>query len=189
MSDKDVAAATKREFGPARIITVVPHNDRRRTLLQYTCEWCKRAKKEGERWIVGVAAEKIGATTECREITILAPWTEQWASHPLAVHFCSEKHKEKFIDALFETASASRTQRKRRKTAAGILVAATVDDAREKRARGSPASQRRSAKRNSRPAVQWELNGTDGVRAHGLSICLEDDGMTGGDTSDAYGGA
>jgi hypothetical protein len=132
-----------------------------------------------------VAAEKIGAITACREITILSPWTEPWASHPLAVHFCSEKHKEKFIDALFETTSVSRPQRKRRKTAAGNLVATTVDDAREKRPRGTSASQRRYAKRNSRPNVQLDLNGPDGVRAHGLSVRLEDDGMPGGDTSHA----
>lgn len=34
----------------------------------------------------------------------LKRWSAQWAVHPLAVHFCSEKHKDKFVEALFNAA-------------------------------------------------------------------------------------
>jgi len=33
----------------------------------------------------------------------LKKWSAKWAAHPLAVHFCSEKHKDEYIDALFSS--------------------------------------------------------------------------------------
>jgi hypothetical protein len=37
-------------------------------------------------------------------VETLKKWSAQWAVHPLAVHFCSEKHKDKFVEALFNSA-------------------------------------------------------------------------------------
>lgn len=53
----------------------------------------------------------------------LKRWSAQWAVHPLAVHFCSEKHKDKFVEALFNSAwppvnrgTISKAAARRRKT-------------------------------------------------------------------------
>jgi hypothetical protein len=52
-------------------------------------------------WIVGLAGESSGAKRNRRQVETLKKWDAQWAAHPLAVHFCSEKHKDKYVDALF----------------------------------------------------------------------------------------
>ncbi len=52
---------------------------------------------------MGLAAENIGVTTARREVTILPAWDDARACHPLAVHFCSADHKNRYMAALFET--------------------------------------------------------------------------------------
>jgi hypothetical protein len=52
-------------------------------------------------WIVGMAAESVGVTAARREITILTAWDRDRAVHPLAVHFCSEVCKDRYVSALF----------------------------------------------------------------------------------------
>jgi len=70
-------------------------------LLQYKCDWCGREKKPNQSWIIGLAAERKGVTGNRRQMETLKKWDIQWAAHPLAVHFCSAKHKDKYVDALF----------------------------------------------------------------------------------------
>jgi hypothetical protein len=77
------------------------NEDRSSQLLQYKCDWCGREKKPHQRWIVGLAGERKGVTATRRQLEMLKKWDAQWAAHPLAVHFCSEKHKEKYVEALF----------------------------------------------------------------------------------------
>jgi hypothetical protein len=66
------------------------------------CDWCNRAKKNGARWILGFAAERVSRAGVQREISIEPAWSEKRAEHPLAsVHFCSEAHKDFYVAALF----------------------------------------------------------------------------------------
>ncbi len=75
-------------------------------MLQFACDWCKSVKDPSEIWILGMAAESVGVTAARREIAILSSWDYDRAVHPLAVHFCSEKHKDNYMAALFEVAPA-----------------------------------------------------------------------------------
>ncbi len=70
-------------------------------MLQFACDWCKRVKDPAEIWILGLAAESVGLRAARREVTILAGWDRDRAVHPLAVHFCSEEHKDNYMNALF----------------------------------------------------------------------------------------
>lgn len=70
-------------------------------MLQYKCDWCGREKRPDQPWIVGLAVQRSGVTGNRRQFETLKKWSAKWAAHPLAVHFCSEKHKNNFIDALF----------------------------------------------------------------------------------------
>ncbi len=72
-------------------------------MVVFECDWCKAIKKDGAAWLMGLAAESIGITAARREITILPGWDSAQACHPLAVHFCSGDHKDKYMAALFET--------------------------------------------------------------------------------------
>jgi hypothetical protein len=46
-------------------------------------------KEPEETWIVGLAAEAVGAISSSREVNIQSTWTREAAVDPLAVHFCS----------------------------------------------------------------------------------------------------
>lgn len=70
-------------------------------MLEYKCDWCGRPKKPGDVWIVGLAGESSGARRNRRQVETLKKWNARWAAHPLAVHFCSEEHKDKYVSALF----------------------------------------------------------------------------------------
>jgi hypothetical protein len=67
----------------------------------YVCDWCNRAKRNRARWILGLAAERVSRAGVQREISIEPAWSEKRAEHPLAVHFCSEAHKDFYVAALF----------------------------------------------------------------------------------------
>jgi hypothetical protein len=152
---------------------------RRRVLLQYACEWCHRIKRHGDGWILGFAAEHVGATSASRELIIAAEWSERWAAHPLAVHFCSEKHKQQFVRALFHTQPAARSPRRRRAVSLvrdGVSSAASVGSAQIEVADRTPA-RRRATERGSRKRVSRRaaiFAAPDSVRAHGLSVRLDD---------------
>jgi hypothetical protein len=70
-------------------------------MLQYICDWCKTVKQPGEEWVLGFAAENVGVVSARREITVASAWTDNHAVHPLAVHFCSDDHKDRYVAALF----------------------------------------------------------------------------------------
>ena len=76
-------------------------------MLGYFCDTCHRRKRDGQDWILGLAAESKGAQTDRREINILSMWTDAQAVHPLAVHFCSERCREKYTNWLFSYQIAS----------------------------------------------------------------------------------
>jgi hypothetical protein len=60
-------------------------------------------KQADESWIVGLAAETVGAVSARRELNIESTWTREAALHPLAVHFCSIGCKDEYMARLFGT--------------------------------------------------------------------------------------
>jgi hypothetical protein len=76
-------------------------------MLQYVCDWCGKVKKSSDVWRLGIAAEQIGVVSARREVNILSSWNDTTAVHPLAVHFCSETCKDKYMAELFRDRAAS----------------------------------------------------------------------------------
>ena len=76
-------------------------------MVEFVCDTCHKRKKNGQTWILGLAAESVGVQTERREINILSDWAYAEAVHPMAVHFCSERCKEKYTNWLFRYKIAS----------------------------------------------------------------------------------
>lgn len=69
-------------------------------MIRYECDYCHRLKAEGETWILGFAAEIIGTTVEQREVKILSTWDESKSVDHLAVHFCSDRCRQKYTSAV-----------------------------------------------------------------------------------------
>ena len=76
-------------------------------MVTFICESCGRVKKAEQEWILGLAAESVGAVSARREVNILSDWSEAQAVHPLAVHFCSERCKDRYLNKLFSYGSAA----------------------------------------------------------------------------------
>ena len=73
-------------------------------MLQFVCDTCSTVKQPDATWIVGLAAEAVGAVSaRRREVNIQSTWTREAAVHPLAVHFCSIECKDKYVARLFGT--------------------------------------------------------------------------------------
>jgi hypothetical protein len=70
-------------------------------MLQYVCDNCGTVKAEGESWILGFAAERLGARAARREVTIAPAWDENRAVQWFAVHFCSVECKDTYLERLF----------------------------------------------------------------------------------------
>jgi hypothetical protein len=70
-------------------------------MIQYVCETCSAVKGPDEVWIVGLAAEAVGAISARREMNIQSAWNRATALHPLAVHFCSTQCKDEYMARLF----------------------------------------------------------------------------------------
>ena len=70
-------------------------------MLRYECDFCHRLKGRDEAWILGFAAENVGVTAARREVTILTHWDEVRAVDYLAVHFCREQCRQKYMANLF----------------------------------------------------------------------------------------
>lgn len=75
-------------------------------MLRYECDNCHRLKNNDEGWILGFAAEMIGAVSARREITIASRWDENRAVDLLAVHFCSDECRADYMQAIFGDDSA-----------------------------------------------------------------------------------
>jgi len=70
-------------------------------MIQYVCDTCSAAKGPEEVWLVGLAADTVGATSARREVTIQSEWDRTTAVHPLAVHFCSTECKDEYMARIF----------------------------------------------------------------------------------------
>ena len=71
-------------------------------MIAFICDSCGKMKKPEQDWILGLAAENVGAVSARREVNILSRWGESTAVHPLAVHFCSERCKDKYLKKMFD---------------------------------------------------------------------------------------
>ena len=94
-------------------------------MIHFACDSCRRVKALNEIWLLGLAAETVGVVAARREVTILPVWDRDQAVHRLAVHFCSEECKDKYVAKLFgqensRTEGARRGVRKRLSGATAI---------------------------------------------------------------------
>jgi hypothetical protein len=70
-------------------------------MIDFVCDTCSAVKEPENAWIVGLAAEAVGAVSARREVNIQSTWTREAALHPLAVHFCSLQCKDEYMARLF----------------------------------------------------------------------------------------
>src|ERR1043166_3566372 len=70
-------------------------------MIRFVCDSCERVKDLTQIWILGLAAEAVAPTAARREVTILPAWDRDRAVHSLAVHFCSERCKDRYVTRLF----------------------------------------------------------------------------------------
>jgi hypothetical protein len=77
-------------------------------MLQFLCDNCSAVKQPNDVWIVGRAAETVGAVSASREVTVQSAWDRSSAVHPLAVHFCSVQCKDGYLARLFAPETPSR---------------------------------------------------------------------------------
>jgi hypothetical protein len=70
-------------------------------MIQFACDTCGAVKQPDQAWIVGQAAEAVGAVSARREVTIQSVWDRTNTLQPLAVHFCSLQCKDEYMAQLF----------------------------------------------------------------------------------------
>ena len=152
-------------------------------MLQYICDWCGKPRSHGDRWILGLAADRVGNTVRRRELEILKSWSPFWANHPLAVHFCSAEHRDNYTRALFRPQQRSARAKSSRPLSAGISVSGNLSiashsaSATKKRISGSKpsVSSLGPAEGHAEPPKPWKrrrFTKSDKVRAHGLGVRL-----------------
>jgi hypothetical protein len=163
-------------------------NNRGRQLLQYWCDWCGRQKKPHESWIVGLAVERRGVTGNRRQFETLEKWSAKWAAHPLAVHLCSEKHKDKYVDALFtspwpsvsKTAIAKaaflrRNEQRSRKEKSDVVAEWYIEkeDSSALRQRELANAQKRKRRRHAEKVPTDPFTEMDNLHARSFGILLD----------------
>jgi hypothetical protein len=79
-------------------------------MLQYVCDNCGAVKGEGEIWILGFAADRLGVRAARREVTISPAWDENRAVQWFAIHLCSEECKDTYLERLFGDVQAGSTE-------------------------------------------------------------------------------
>ena len=103
-------------------------------MVCFQCDTCGKLKEENENWILGLAAENIGVTSARREISIADAWERSRAVSLLAVHFCSDSCRAKFVQTLFsespETLQGDATVARRRiqRVVPGAVVETMVSE-------------------------------------------------------------
>jgi hypothetical protein len=70
-------------------------------MIQFVCDSCGAVKEASDVWVLGLAAEALGAASARREVTILSTWDRPNAVYSLAVHFCSMECKDDYVGRLF----------------------------------------------------------------------------------------
>src|SRR5437588_10250657 len=78
-------------------------------MIIFACDTCAREKRPQERWILGFAEQNIGITASRREVTIASAWDNNRALDWLAVHFCSDKCRSKYMEEIFRHSPKTRS--------------------------------------------------------------------------------
>jgi hypothetical protein len=140
-------------------------------VVGYRCEWCKRDKEAGQRWLLALAAEQVTKFERKREIHVLRGWNATWARHPLAVHFCCNDHLESYVAVMFAVTHKKRTQLGRGRPTVQLEshLAPGAPGHYE-----APIERRHRAATSSRKSRTRKLKITklDIIRAHGMGIVL-----------------
>ena len=153
----------------------------------YVCDWCNRPKKNGARWILGFAAERVSRAGVHREISIEPAWSEKRAEHPLAVHFCSEAHKDFYVAALFRnhrsasplSDSARPTSRRVRHSETSTAMGAVSIETDFQTEQLPPIQPTTTARRvRNSPGKRTNFSTADSIRSHGLSVRIHGDTAT-----------
>jgi hypothetical protein len=101
-------------------------------MVRFQCDGCGKLREGSESWILGLAAENIGIMSARREISIASGWERATAVDPLAVHFCSDKCRARYMSELFgespETlqGDATVTRRRVKRVIPGAVVETVV---------------------------------------------------------------
>jgi hypothetical protein len=144
-------------------------------LIRYSCDWCKREKRPGEQWVMGLAAEKIGPAGRRRQYIGLRQWSERLASDPLAVHFCSEEHKNLYVARLIASSKSGRRALPRNveptKVQPQAATAPAIVVTKPRASAKLEQSRRPAAKKPGRKPIAFTPE--DRMRAHGLGVRLD----------------
>lgn len=97
-------------------------------MIQYVCETCSAVKGPDEVWIVGLAAEAVGAVSARREMNIQSRWNRATALHPLAVHFCSTQCKDEYMARLFAPEVPAEEEMSERMVPTEIIIERVVPE-------------------------------------------------------------
>lgn len=103
-------------------------------MVRFQCDTCRRLKEPDEAWILGFAAQNIGVTSARREVEIAAMWDRARAVETLAVHFCSEQCRSKYVSVLFgdtpqtQTGEVTVTKRRIQRYVPGGVVDTVVSE-------------------------------------------------------------
>ena len=97
-------------------------------MIQYVCETCSAVKGPDEVWIVGLAAEAVGAISARREMNIQSAWNRATALHPLAVHFCSTQCKDEYMARLFPPEAPAEEELSERMVPTEIIIERVVPE-------------------------------------------------------------
>jgi hypothetical protein len=142
-------------------------------MLGYSCEWCKREKMAGERWILALAVERTSTSERLRQIQVLRHWSQRWARHPFAVHFCCEEHLEGYVQLLFSVTPSSERKRGRGSPVVSLETRLSAGPAKHYEAVLDAGDGKRETKRTGRRksrATTIRFNAMDRIRAHGLGV-------------------
>jgi hypothetical protein len=97
-------------------------------MIQFVCDNCSAVKQPEDVWIVGLAAEAVGAISARREVNIPSTWDRTNTLHPLAVHFCSVQCKDEYLSRLFAPESPVREVVVERTVPAEVVVERTIPE-------------------------------------------------------------
>jgi len=110
-------------------------------MIQYVCDSCGAVKEASDVWVLGLAAQALGAASARREVTILSAWDRPSAVYPLAVHFCSVECKDDYVGRLFTPEAIPNATLVKRHPAEEVAIIRDVQPL--KRRKVQPRSSRR----------------------------------------------
>jgi hypothetical protein len=112
-------------------------------MLQYVCDTCGMIKGDTDPWILGFAVERLGVHSAAREISLAPAWDENRAVQWFAVHFCSARCKDEYIDRLFNEPASEEVIETLPAGGRSAVVAKTIRPRTKSRASGKSRGKKR----------------------------------------------